>query len=227
MAIAEPVGAGKGRDRNAAFTWAAYTARMLRRTVLAILVALAGPTRAEDASRFIPLQLIIGGAWDGAPTITYPQGSFSEPLEHGSTWRGPREWTHPRTGATLLVYDRSRGGRNAAEQIFAVRTDQGAIGRVADSRFGISACAEEAKYPLGTWRQGETRRFENTCWYGTEPRQHVTTLTIRELDYGHGGYAHCLKLEWRLETKDGGRTLDHRIYIFAPGIGVVWQGRAG
>ena len=63
-----------------------------------------------------------------------------------------------------MVYDRTRRG---VGQKFAVRTDGTAIGRVADSRYGISSCDQEAKYPLGVWRQGETRDFQYQCWYGS------------------------------------------------------------
>src|SRR5258708_34370892 len=79
---------------------------------------------AEPASRFLPLQLIIGGEWDGQNTITYPSGRFGELVQGGSIWVGPKQWTHPKTGEVLTVYDRTRGGRNAAEQSFAVRKDR-------------------------------------------------------------------------------------------------------
>jgi hypothetical protein len=204
---------------------------MLRLILAAsVLLLAADPARAAlgDAagSRFIPLQLIIGGEWNGEAAITYPGGTFSESVDHGSVWVGPRPWTHPKTGETMTVYDRSRGGRyNAAEQIFAVRHDLTAIGRVADSRFGIIACDQEAKYPLGLWRQGETRSFEYTCWYGDRPRTQVTTLTIREIDFEQDGRAHCLKVEWVLRAKSEDRTIDHRVYVFAPGRSVIqeWQ----
>jgi hypothetical protein len=201
---------------------------------IALLLAVAAPAaggasldvwdRAYDPStgtRFIPLQLIIGGEWDGARVITYPEGRFGESVDHPSVWVGPKSWTHPRTGETITVYDRTRGGRNAADQIFAVRKDGAAIGRVADSRFGISACDGEAKYPLGLWTQGETRRFESTCWYGERSRTMVTILTIRDIDYDYAGWHHALRLEWVLRDKDADRELDHRIYTFAPGKGMV------
>jgi hypothetical protein len=191
-------------------------------TVLGAGAARAEPDvwdRAYDAAsgtRFIPLQLILGGVWDGERAITYPAGSFSQ-LAGGSTWTGPEPWRHPHTGATLSVYARSRGGRNAADQLFAVRDDQTAIGRVADSRFGISACDQEAKFPLGLWRQGETRRFEYTCWYGQRPKAKVATITIHEIDFTYAGWPHSLKLEWALHDKGGSTAIDRKIYIFAPG----------
>jgi hypothetical protein len=197
---------------------------MLKPILLAGLLTLSAATAgaAEQVpARFIPLQLIIGGAWDGEPTITYPAGRFAEGFAHGSVWVGPTQWVHPKTGKTLTVYERSRGGRNAADQIFAVRDDHAAIGRVADSRFGISACDGEGKYPLGLWHQGETRRFDDTCWHGDKPTAQFTTITIRELDYTCGASEHCLEEEWILRNRDGEGELDHRIYIFAPGRGMV------
>lgn len=173
-------------------------------------------------TRFIPLQLIIGGEWNGERTITYPKGMFGELIDHGSIWVGPKTWTHPRTGQSLIVYDRSRTGHGmVTDQIFAVRTDQTAIGRVADNRFGITACDQEAKYPLGLWTEGETRSFEYTCWYGDQPRTKTATLTIRDLDFDYGGFKHSLRLDWVLRDKGESRPLDHNIYTFAPSKGVV------
>jgi len=184
-----------------------------------------GWDRAYDPAtrtRFIPLQLIIGGEWNGERTITYPTGTFGELVEHGSIWVGPKKWTHPKTGEALIVYDRSRVGRGmVTDQIFAVRKDQTAIGRVADNRFGITACDQEGKYPLGLWSQGETRSFEYTCWYGDQPRTKITTLTIRDIDFDYGGFKHSLRLEWVLRDKGDSRAIDHRFYTFAPDKGVV------
>jgi len=183
------------------------------------------PALAETpATRYIPLQLIIGDTWNGEQSITYPVGRFVEGVRDGapSIWVGPKQWLHPKTGRTLTVYFRSRDGHNAADQIFAVRDDQVAIGRVADSRFGITACDQEAKYPLGLWKQGESRTFENNCWFGDKVQAKVTVITIQELDYTCDGHEHCLRAEWLL--RDKGSTsypLDHRVYVFAPNHGAT------
>ena len=205
---------------------------ILRAAKFAVLLCAglgAPPLRAETpATRFIPLQLILGDRWDGSHTITYPVGRFTEAVPDGpaSTWTGPKQWLHPKTGRSLTVYFRSREGRNLAnnaDQIFAVRDDLGAIGRVADSRFGITACDQEAKYPLGLWTKGETRTYDYVCWYGSTVRPQVTTLTIQEIDYTYDGYDHSLRLEWILRARDEARATDHRVYIFAPGRGMVRQ----
>ena len=199
--------------------------RVAKILILLCASMVATPLQAEPASRFIPLQLILGDRWDGQQTISYPAGRFTEQVPDGpaSTWVGPRQWAHPKTGRTLTVYFLSREGRNAADQIFAVRDDQRAIGRVADSRFGITACDQEAKYPLGQWTQGETRNFEYSCWYGTKVRTQVTTITMQQIDFTYDGYEHSMRQEWILREKDNPRSTDHRVYIFAPNRGMVRQ----
>ncbi len=197
--------------------------------LLAMLAAFAA--RAEDAwdraydpatrSRYIPLQLIIGGDWDGERSLTYPSGQFAEHVLHGSLWIGPHDWINPDTGETIQVYDRRRANRfGGVEQRFAVRKDGRAIGRVADSRFGISSCNQEAKYPLGLWTQGEIQEFESICWYAGQPQAKVTTLIIREIDFDCG-WPHCLMIEWVLRDKGGTHDIDRKTYVFAPGKSIV------
>lgn len=197
--------------------------------VLLCVAFVAWPAAAQTLQRYIPLQLIIGDRWNGEQTITYPSGRFAEGARDTapSIWVGPKQWVHPKTGRTLTVYARGRDGRNAAEQIFAVRDDQAAIGRVADSRFGITACDQEAKYPLGLWKQRETRTFDSTCWYGDKAQAKVTTITIQELDYTCYGQEHCLRIEWILRDKGKESVnLDHRVYDFAPNQGMVHEVKA-
>jgi hypothetical protein len=68
------------------------SSRKMRLVVIASVLWLAGSAVANTAepdgwdraydpatrTRFIPLQLIIGGAWNGERTITYPTGTFGE-----------------------------------------------------------------------------------------------------------------------------------------------------
>ncbi len=175
---------------------------------------------AKRGTRFIPLELILGAEWNGSRTITYPKGTFRQTVG-GSTWEGPEKWTHPVNGRSLTVYYRSRGGRNAASQIFAVRDDKTAIGRVAESRFGNEGCDQEAKYPLGEWKQGETRVYRYTCWYDKKPKVKVNTMTIKNIDFDCQGYKHCLSVEWVHRNESSTEVLDRRIYTFAPGKSIV------
>lgn len=209
--------------------------QFFRLAMFALLLAIvASPARADvwdDAyepltrTRFIPLELILGARWNGSRTISYPQGTFRQEAG-GSTWVGPRKWTHPVTGARLQVYDRSRTG---VQQIFAVRDDQAAIGRVADSRNDIRACDGEGKFPLGLWRQGESRTFEYTCWYGRalHPRAKVATINILRIDYDCSGSRHCLAIEWLYRNRDRQCLLDRHVYVFAPERSMISERRLG
>jgi hypothetical protein len=178
---------------------------------------------AATGTRYIPLELILGAPWDGKREIAMPRGNFTESAERNpSTWSGPSEWQHPDTGAKMMVYDR---GRRGVGQKFAVRTDNTAIGRVADSRYGISSCDQEAKYPLGLWTQGETRQFQYRCWYGSgekkRERPMTSIITIERIDFEFPGSPHALQVRWILKQADDPREIDNRVYIFAPYKGAV------
>lgn len=177
-------------------------------------------------TRYIPLELILGAPWDGRREIVLPAGDFTEgvpPKMNPSTWHGPVDWRHPETGATLRVYDRSRNG---VVQKFAVRADGTAIGRVTDNRFEIGSCDQEGKYPLGLWKQGETRQFEYRCWRaeGSASRasEMVTTITIEKIDFPYAGVAHSLQIHWILKRKGEAQELDNRLYVFSPRRGLVY-----
>ena len=132
-----------------------FTMRTLVVRLLCVcMLACASPAHAADdpwaasydaatQTRYIPVELILGARWSGKREIALPAGSFTEGVARDpSTWHGPSAWQHPDTGAALMVYDRTRRG---VGQKFAVRTDGTAIGRVADSRYGISSCDQEAE----------------------------------------------------------------------------------
>ena len=195
-----------------------------------------GPKQAWEAatdqatqSRFIPMQLIVPGVWDGTRRIDLPTAAGHD--AEGTVWTGPQEWRNPHTGQTLTVYDRRRSTRRegSVEQKMTVRTDGAAIGRVYDSRFGGLVCDQEAKFPLGVWKQAEVRTFEYVCQttrrgQAVELRR-TARITIEELDYEDGKVPHSLRFAWRFSDRDTGEVLDHRTYIFAPGSGLTAQSR--
>ena len=195
-----------------------------------------GPIAAWDAAtdraagaRYIPMQLIVPGAWDGTRRIDLPLAKGDSTEE--TVWTGPQEWKHPHSGKTLSVYDRRRTTRREGlvMQKMAVRDDGAAIGRVADSRFGGLICEQEAKFPLGVWKRGEVRTFDYVC-LGTregsaKPKKRTSRISIEELDYECDGTAHCLRFKWRLTDGDSGEVLDQRTYILAPGRGLIGHER--
>ena len=173
-------------------------------------------------TRHIPLELILGARWDGSREPTLPKGRFVEALMRGGAqWTGPSEWRHRDTGEMLMVYERLRPG---VGQKMAVRRAGDAIGRVEDNR-NDSTCDQEAKFPIGRWTQGDTRTFEYACWFGREGSRRriefVATITIEEIDYAHGGADHSLRLRWILKRRADGREMDHKVYVFSPGLSLV------
>ena len=176
-------------------------------------------------SRFIPMQLIVPGVWDGTRRIDMP---IADGLDaEGTVWTGPQQWRHPHTGEMLTVYDRRRTTprEGPVEQKMAVRTDGSAIGRVYDSRFGGLLCEQEAKFPLGVWKQAEVRTFDYLCLTTRGGRvvelRRTARITIEELDYEQNGVPHSLRFAWRFSDRDSGEVLDHRTYIFSPGYGLA------
>lgn len=180
-------------------------------------------------SRFIPMQLIVPGVWDGTRRIDLPIAKIEDAEE--TVWSGPQEWRNPNSGQTLTVYDRRRTNRRegSVAQKMAVRVDGSAIGRVYDSRRGGSICDQEAKFPLGVWKQGEVRTYNYVCLRANDGQavtlRRAARITIEELDYEYHGAAHSLRFAWRYSDSDSGEVLDHRTYIFSPGRGLVGHSR--
>ena len=180
-------------------------------------------------SRFIPMQLIVPGVWDGTPRIDLPIANGTDAEE--TVWSGPQEWRNPYTGEMLTVYNRRRTTRREGlvEQKMAVRGDGSAIGRAYDSRFGVLVCDQEAKFPLGVWKQGEVRAYDYVCSSTRDgqviTRRRTSRLTIEELDYQYNGTEHSLRFAWRHTDSDSGEVLDHRTYIVSPGRGLVSHNR--
>ena len=186
-------------------------------------------TDQASRTRFIPMQLIVPGDWDGARRIDLPVATGSD--AEGTVWSGPREWRNPYSRQALMAYDRSRSTRREGlvEQKMALRADGAGIGRVSDSRFGGLVCDQDAKFPLGLWKQGEIRTFEYPCLTKkgeqTIELRRAARITIEELDYAYEGVLHSLRFAWRFTDRDSGEVLDHRTYIFVPGRGLVFQQR--
>ena len=209
--------------------WTPATAAEWPTTKLGPITAWDAATDRAAQSRFVPMQLIVPGVWDGVRRIDLPPAKGDSAEE--TVWTGPQEWKNPHTGKTLTVYDRRRTTRREGlvVQKMAVRDDGAAIGRVADSRFGGLLCDQEAKFPLGIWKQGEIRTFDYVCIGSgdsqAKPKRRTSRIAIEELDYACDGTAHCLRFQWKLTDGDSGDVLDQRTYILAPGRGLIGHER--
>jgi len=200
-------------------------AGVLLRIALSFIVSLLGLSCAADMSkgagannpntgvRFIPVELWTGAEWDGAHVIRMSKAdlSFGERGEKGIT--GPFEWTRPKTGERLLVYERSNRDKR---QLFTITNDGTGLGRVYDSRYGRD-CVNEVKFPLGYWKQGEMRVYNVKC--NGDKKLRPLKVTIKDLDFVYQGMSHSLRFHWLI---DGGRGRGtDMIYTYSPERGLV------
>ena len=132
----------------------------------ALAIAISGCVTAKplsvdrSKSRTIPLSLYTGLSEGETKAVhhlihkNYPQNTNPAFVE------GPIEWTAP-NGSKHAAYTRKRDygpGGGLVEQIYKVRDDKQAYGIIWDSRWK-SFTENAAKFPLGTWYQGEQRTF--------------------------------------------------------------------
>jgi hypothetical protein len=129
----------------------------------------------NTGARFIPIELWTGAEWDGKRVITMSKADIEFGRANEKNIIGPFEWTHPKTGENLLVYERNNAGKR---QLFTVTNDGTGLGRVYDSRYDRD-CVNEVKFPLGYWRQCETRVYEVKCNGFKKPRP--LKVTIKDL----------------------------------------------
>ena len=201
---------------------------MINRWLLSVLMATlfaVGAAYAADLSkwaasydpatktRFIPVELWTGSEWDGTRELRMTPASLTFGKHGEKRIAGPMAWTRPSTGEAIQVYERVNKGK---KQLFALSSRGDGLGRVFDSRYGRD-CVDEVKFPLGLWKDGETRVFDVSCNNGRLRRR--IELTIEKLDFVHEGVPHSLKFHWRV---DGGkrRATDMRC-VYSPGRGLV------
>ena len=167
----------------------------------------------ETKSRFIPVELWTGAAWDGSREVRLTQADLTFGRRGEKRITGPVAWKRPGTGEAMQVYERDNRGK---KQLFALSSKGDGLGRVFDSRYERD-CVNEVKFPLGSWKEGETRAYEVSCNGGRMRRNLV--VTIEKLDFVHEGVPHSLQFHW---VVDGGRARGTNMhYIYSPGKGLV------
>ena len=184
------------------------------RWVYVLVLVFSASLKAEGPqTRFIPVELWTGAPWDGKEELRMGKadGIFGERSQKRIT--GPIPWTRPGASAPMLVYERNNRGK---KQLFALSSRGDGLGRVYDSRYPRD-CVDEVKFPLGLWKQGETREFRIPCDGGRSIRHIV--LRIEKIDFVHAGKPHSLQYHWIV---DGGKGADSNMrYIYSPGQGMV------
>jgi hypothetical protein len=164
-------------------------------------------------TRFIPVELWTGGEWDGNRELRLTSANLAFGKRNEKRITGPMAWTRPVTGETMQVYERNNRGK---KQLFALSSRRDGLGRVFDSRYDRD-CVDEVKFPLGLWKEGETREFQVSCNNGKMRRKIV--LTIEKLDFVHEGVPHSLQFHWVVDGGKGRGTDMH--YIYSPGRGLA------
>ena len=162
------------------------------------------------SERFIPLELFTGGDIRDDKEIKFTNANLVFGEKKRKKIVGPEDWKNPQTGETIKVYKRTRKGQNGLKtQLFTVTNDGQCIGRVWDSRRGGRVIKNGCKFPLGVWKEGETRSFEGTS--GGKPRK--IELTILKL-----GKKQKDKVKFNWKLYDGsGKLMDDNDYTFSPG----------
>ncbi|MGH6661249.1 MAG: hypothetical protein ACREB6_06895 [Rhodospirillales bacterium] len=175
----------------------------------------AGSYDAATKTRFIPVELWTGADWDGAKVIKAGKADLTFGRRGEKSITGPEPFVRPGTNDRILVYRRENRGREGVKvQLFTISPNKDGIGRVYDSRYDRN-CADEVKFPLGLWKQGESRIFEVRC--GETVRR--IELTIEDIDYVLGGAPHALRYRW---VVDGGRQKGtDNTYVYSPRQGNI------
>ena len=197
----------------------------LRLSVLLVMLPSVGVSQAADLSkwtasydpstktRFIPVELWTGAEWDGSRELRMTSANLSFGNRGEKSISGPVAWKRPSNGETIQVYERNNRGK---KQLFALSSRGDGLGRVFDSRYARD-CVDEVKFPLGTWKESETRVFDVSCNSGTLRRK--IEITIEKLDFNYDGVPHSLQFRWVVDGGKG-RGTDMR-YIYSPRRGLA------
>jgi hypothetical protein len=174
--------------------------------------------------RFIPVELWAGAEWDGARDLKMANAELRFGDREHKEIKGPMEWEHPDTGETLLVYERTnrdeKGGIKL--QLFALNEVKNGLGRVSDSsKEGVRTFSGGLKFPVGYWKQGETRQVTEKRYERGRIGTRTEFITITRLDFEYQGVSHCLEFDWLY--RDGAKVLDRQTYTYCPGQGMVRQ----
>ena len=182
----------------------------MKKFFLISFLILLNTSQSIGSERFIPLELFTGGDIREDKEIKFTNANLVFGEKKRKKIVGPEDWKNPQTGETIKVYKRTRKGQNGLKtQLFTVTNGGQCIGRVWDSRRGGRVIKNGCKFPLGVWKEGETRSFEGSS--GGKPRK--IELTILKL-----GKKQKDKVKFNWKLYDGsGKLMDDNDYTFSPG----------
>ena len=182
----------------------------MKKFFLISFLILLNTSQSIGSERFIPLELFTGGDIREDKEIKFTNANLVFGEKKRKKIVGPEDWKNPQTGETIKVYKRTRKGQSGLKtQLFTVTNDGQCIGRVWDSRRGGRVIKNGCKFPLGVWKEGETRSFEGSS--GGKPRK--IELTILKL-----GKKQKDKVKFNWKLYDGsGKLMDDNDYTFSSG----------
>ena len=182
----------------------------------------------QTSERYIPVELWTGADWDGKRELKMApvDGTYRH---RTSTYyiKGPTEWKHPVTGQNSIVYERINPGKNKNDdksQLFTINPDQTGMGRLFDGRPGRDTRTYSGglKFPLGLWKEAETKSFVYKVWDTTETER-AETITIKQMNFTYQGTPYCLEIYWIATDRSGRKNYDRHTYIYCPGKSMVSQ----
>ena len=177
---------------------------------LSLLFCLSFYSFAYGGERFIPLELFTGAEIRSDNEIKFTKANLVFGDKKRKKITGPEDWEHPNTGEKLKVYKRTRKGKSGLKtQLFTITNDGQCIGRVWDSRRGGRVIKNGCKFPLGVWKEGETRTFLGSS--GGKTRK----IELKILKLGKK-QKDSVKFNWKLYDGSG-KLMDNNDYTFSPG----------
>ena len=178
--------------------------------VLSVLFCISFNSFAYGGERFIPLELFTGGEIRNDTEIKFTKANLVFGDKKRKKIIGPEDWEHPNTGEKIKVYKRTRKGQSGLKtQLFTITNDGQCIGRVWDSRRGGRVIKNGCKFPLGVWKEGETRTFLGSS--GGKTRK----IELKILKLGKK-QKDSVKFNWKLYDGSG-KLMDNNDYTFSPG----------
>jgi hypothetical protein len=182
-------------------------------------------TNPATKERYIPVELWSGAEWDGKQELKMVKvdGNYRHRTAAYSI-RGPKEWIHPATGQTHSVYERINPGKSGTKwQIFVINEDRTGLGRLYDGRPNRDTRTYSGglKFPLGLWKEGETRKFAYRVYEGSTESTRVEAITIQQIDFAMGNDKHCLEFYWVASDKNERKIHDRHSYTYCPGKSMI------
>ena len=164
--------------------------------------------------RFIPLELFTGGEIRDDTDIKFTPADKVFGKKKRKKIVGPLDWRGIGSEEIIKIYKRTeknREGKVRKTQYFTITNDGQCMGRVYDQRrSGTKYIKNGCKFPLGLWKEDETRTFSVTD--GGSSR----TVELKILKLGKKP-TDCVKFNWKLFDAATGQKYGDNDYKFCKG----------